>query len=130
MIQAAGRYDHAVPSKYLLSLFERQFKRDGDGFVYRMSMKGPPIRVTRAERDGFVAGFLRGYFLLMVAGGAGMAAAVLLLAWPHALEANPTMLLLAFAAIVGATIALLAWGSFRTWRAPARALAHRGPKPS
>lgn len=39
--------------------FAEQFEPDGSGFLYRESMRGAAIPVTRAERDGFVAAFNR-----------------------------------------------------------------------
>lgn len=40
-------------------LFADQFEADGSGFLYRKSMKGAAVRVTAAERDGFIATFQR-----------------------------------------------------------------------
>ena len=56
-----------------VSSFAAQFKRSGDGFIYRKNYRGAPIRVTAAERDAFVTQFRRSYFMLM----AGMLVAVL-----------------------------------------------------
>jgi Na+/melibiose symporter-like transporter len=40
-------------------LFTDQFEPDGTGFLYRKSLKRAPIRVTGAERDGFIGTFNR-----------------------------------------------------------------------
>jgi hypothetical protein len=42
-------------------LFSDQFEQDGDGFVYRKSLKGAAKRISSAERDDFVASFRRSY---------------------------------------------------------------------
>ena len=38
-------------------IFADQFEPDGTGFLYRKSLKRAPIRVTEAERDGFIRTF-------------------------------------------------------------------------
>ncbi len=40
-------------------LFADQFEPSGDGFLYRKSMKGAPIPVSRDERERFDADFHR-----------------------------------------------------------------------
>lgn len=40
-------------------LFADQFEPDGAGFLYRRNLKRAPIRVTEAERDGFIRTFNR-----------------------------------------------------------------------
>lgn len=40
-------------------IFADQFEPDGAGFLYRKSLKRAPIRVTDAERDGFIRTFNR-----------------------------------------------------------------------
>ncbi len=40
-------------------MFADQFEPDAQGFVYRKSMKGAPIRVSAVERDRYIATFNR-----------------------------------------------------------------------
>ena len=40
-------------------VFADQFEPDGTGFLYRKSLRRAPIRVTEAERDGFIRTFNR-----------------------------------------------------------------------
>lgn len=40
-------------------LFSDQFEAEGDSFIYRKSMKEAPVRVSRSERDEFIARFNR-----------------------------------------------------------------------
>ena len=40
-------------------IFADQFESDGSGYLYRKGMKGPPIRVSEAERDTFISDFNR-----------------------------------------------------------------------
>ena len=54
--------------------FARQFTPDKDGFIYRRRQRGEAIRVTAAERDGFVAAFNRGVGRLFWGGIAGVIA--------------------------------------------------------
>ena len=44
--------------------FAAQFTPDRDGHIYRRGQRGPGIRVTAAERDGFVETFNRGIIRL------------------------------------------------------------------
>ena len=40
-------------------IFADQFEPDGSDFLYRKSMKGGPVRVSRSERDAFISTFNR-----------------------------------------------------------------------
>ena len=41
-------------------MFADQFQVEDGRLVYRKSLKGPPIPVSEAERDGYIAQFRRG----------------------------------------------------------------------
>jgi len=41
----------------LRQAFADQFSEDGHSFIYRKYQKGVPVRVSRLERDGFIAAF-------------------------------------------------------------------------
>jgi hypothetical protein len=45
----------------LLQLFADQFTADGADFLYRRNRRQSPIRVTAAERQAFIADFVRGF---------------------------------------------------------------------
>src|SRR6185437_16090333 len=42
-------------------LFADQFEEDGDGYLFRMNLKGPAVQVSADERDAFVATFNRSF---------------------------------------------------------------------
>lgn len=44
---------------HIRQMFADQFEQNGPDFLYRRSMKGPPIRVSSDERDHFVESFNR-----------------------------------------------------------------------
>jgi hypothetical protein len=106
--------------------FEDQFEPDGDGFLYRKSMRGAPVRVSAAEREAFVAAFVRarrrltwemfGETLLLMLGFASLSVATG--------RDLPEGL---FYAGMGALIALWFVLWLRNQSAPARALERRAP---
>jgi hypothetical protein len=104
--------------------FALQFAPDGDGFIYRKSLKGAPVRVTAAERDGFVASFrrwMRYAFVAMVAGFLGVVV-LMVAAVPSPDSPYATLWMGGGIAVV---VAAFAGAVFRAWAAPARSLAGR-----
>lgn len=104
--------------------FALQFAPDGDGFVYRKSLKGAPVRVTAAERDGFVAGFRRWMRYAFVAMTAGFLGVVVLLVAAGPDPDSPVASLWMGGGIA-VVVAVFAGAVFRAWAAPARSLAGR-----
>lgn len=107
-------------------LFEDQFEADGDGFLYRRSQKGAPVRVTADERSRFVSEYMtrtkRGVWIgvtltMLTIGG--------FVWWTLGtdveFEGGPIWALTA--------VLILAIGSYSLWNwgAPARELANRTP---
>ena len=107
-----------------LSGMAAQFTRDGDGYLYRANGKGPPIRVSREERDRYVRRFPlifighTALFMALVIAGAVLTGHF----YPAGDEAG------GFVLMGGALLAavLLTYLSLRWWMlAPARAFADR-----
>jgi hypothetical protein len=109
--------------------FADQFEPDGElNYLYRRSSRGAPVRVTAAERDGFVVGYRQASRRLrwgVVAGVIVVAAAFVAVGllvglddWGDrshgALEGAIALLVLLFVAL-----------HLRAWSAPARALERR-----
>jgi len=108
-----------------------QFEADGDGYIYRRYQKGPAVRVTEAERDGFLSEFdkSRARIDWMLYAGTG-----LLLITTLALERlneGPTASSLSsvvFITVGGLLVTLPYAICLRSiWNAPARALKNRCP---
>ena len=104
--------------------FARQFTPDGDGFVYRQRQRGAAIRVTAAERAGFVGAFDRGVGRLFWGGLAGVIAVIAVFeVWPTILPASWQRWHEAGVAAIAATLFLAIW--WRLTTAPDRALERR-----
>lgn len=105
-------------------LFSDQFEPEGDDLLYRKGMKAAPIRVTRAERDGFVADFNRRIRYAMW--GLMPAVIVMILALallgPDPDSAGSDYFLWGGLAVVIAPFLLAIYWA---WNAPARALDRR-----
>lgn len=107
-------------------IFADQFEPDGDGFLYRKSGRGAPIRVTAAERDRFVGDFNRRFrYVVWGSAGAMMAAILLLLAF----EAELTPIFHGYEIVIAPVlgILLIVIANRKTYDAPARELRHRHP---
>jgi hypothetical protein len=105
-------------------IFADQFVNDGNGYIYRKSSKGAPVRVTEAERDEFVANFSRwlkytswGLLVSMLAVIAG-----LFLAGADLDKASGQT---AMYASMGLLIAIFLGAYFWAWSMPVRALSRR-----
>jgi len=106
------------------ALFSDQFEPDGDNFIYRKSMKGPPVSVSRSERNELITtfnrhlrrgswGILIGLFILC-----GLA---LLLLDVTQLGFSETPIYIGFGAILTIFMVFYWWA----WTAPARHLERR-----
>ena len=108
----------------LYALFADQFEREGAGFLYRKSQKGPPIPVTPAEREAFAAAFRRQLRILMIVMAIGPLALIGGLVAsglnPDG-EAEPLWI----GGIAGGICITIFVAVFWIWSAPARALARR-----
>jgi hypothetical protein len=106
--------------------FAAQFEKDGDGFIYRYSQKGPAIRVSPAERDAFLKQFNRSVWLII---GVILATMLVMIGgltfYVERLGREPPQIViyLSVAAILAASLPI----SYRGWGAPARALKARTP---
>jgi len=105
-------------------LFSDQFEPEGDDLLYRKGMKAAPIRVTRAERDGFVADFNRRirYAMWGLVPALIVMILVLVLLGPDPDSAASDYFLWGGLAVVLAPFALVVYWA---WNAPARALDRR-----
>jgi len=107
-------------------IFADQFEPDGDGFLYRKSGRGAPIRVTAAERDQFIDDFNRRFrYMVWGSAGATMAAIVLLLAFEAELTPIFNGYEIVIAPVLGVLVILIA--NQKVYGAPARELEHRHP---
>ncbi len=102
--------------------FAAQFVRDGDGFLYRRSQKGPAIAVTVAERNAFVVAFDRWIDIEILVVLFGGVVAVMLAFVVFPLLAYP---MIAITVGVGVILAAVLVGLKLAWDAPAKALAGR-----
>lgn len=109
------------------ALFEARFEPDGDGFLFRGSPTGYPVRLTLEERDRFIVEFTRGVRLLIVGSAVAifvMVAAMLTMA-PDTLDGLKQNIALWLIALSGLVPFFFLWA--RLWNAPRRALAGRSP---
>ena len=107
-------------------VFADQFERDGNGFLYRKGMKGPPIRVSEAERDAFIRYFDR---RLRLIGWSTLPASLLLVlfvVWIASVKssyADPAIYI-GLACLLTLTLA----GFYQAWSRPAHELERRAPE--
>lgn len=105
-------------------MFADQFKPDGTAFLYRKGLKGPPIRVSEAERDEFVVTFGRQLRTLTWTLVVVMMALIILIAILITdIDAPQGEMTLYIA--MGAVLAPFMLGYFRIWNRPARHLERR-----
>lgn len=114
------------PFGYLRQSFASQFEPEGDGFIYRPSLRSPGYRVTAAERDAMTAAFLRSAPWVVAV---GVLAPIVLIPGAYALYAaggarppEPVVV-----AIVTASVAINVAGAWWLWRAPFQRLRGRAP---
>lgn len=107
--------------------FADQFSDDGHGFIYRKYQKGVPVRVSKLERDGFVAAFNQRTRYAMWSIVPATFGLILLLAWLTPETDNPVAQIAIWggiAAILSPFLVLFYWA----WGAPSRELASRTPE--
>lgn len=106
-------------------MFEDQFEPDGVDFLYRKSMRGAPIRVTAAERAGFIADFGRRQRYLTWGAVLGtvilIVSLVLLIPDLDPDDADPMIVGLGMSLLIIPFLMIF----YRIWNAPARALERR-----
>lgn len=107
--------------------FANQFSEDEHGILYRKYQKGPPFRVSRLERDGFVATYIKRMRYAIWCTALLTVGLILLLAWliPNADSADKQV-----ASWMGITMILLPVMAvhYWAWNAPTRALERRVPE--
>lgn len=105
-------------------MFADQFEADSTGYIYRKSQRGAGIHVSLAERDTFVADFVRDQRrrnLLVAVGTVVLILAILVIT--TTIYSGPIEPLI-FGGITAILVfAVLAWK--RSWDAPAQTLAGR-----
>lgn len=111
---------------HVRQIFADQFTRDAHGYVYRKSQKGAQFRISKVERDDFIATFNRRIRYSNVAMVAATVLLILLLAWQisdsESYEAT-IALWIGLGAIIVPFVAFYYW----SWNAPARELQCRTP---
>lgn len=111
----------------LRQAFADQFSDDGHGFIYRKYQKGVPVRVSKSERDGFVATFDQRIRYAMWSIVPATVALILLLVWliPDANgSAAQIAIWIGLGAILLPFMAIFYWA----WGAPSRELERRPPE--
>jgi ammonia channel protein AmtB len=107
-------------------LFADQFEQRGDGYVYRKTLKGPPIPVSAEERQRFIGDYARHMKLvkwLLMGGFALLTTAVVCWSVETETQLNNTAFIVAIAAMALAYVAFGQWA----WNQPARELEWRTP---
>jgi hypothetical protein len=108
-------------------MFVDQFEPDGDGFLYRKSLKGAPVRVSFAERDDFITSFNRRLRYSTWSIFPATLVLIGLLVWlvPDADSAAAKV-----AMYVGIGLILIPFlgGYYWAWNAPSRELRGRSPE--
>lgn len=105
-------------------LFADQFEQEGDGFVYRKSLKGAAKRISTAERDDFIANFRRNYRRMFWSWVLVMLCGIFAyVGWTvyDDRETSELTLYLGIAVFVG----MFLFSHYYVWGAPARALERR-----
>jgi hypothetical protein len=107
--------------------FADQFSDDGHNFIYRRYQKGAPVRVSRLERDEFVAVFNRRISYAMWSTFPATVGLILLLVWLIPDADSPAAQIAMWggiAAILLPFMVIFYWA----WGAPSRELKRRTPE--
>jgi hypothetical protein len=105
-------------------LFADQFEQEGDGFVYRKSLKGAAKRISTAERDDFILSFRRSYRRMFWAWMAAIFCGIFAyIGWT--VYDDREMSELALYLGIAAFFAMFLFSHYYVWGAPARALERR-----
>jgi hypothetical protein len=105
-------------------LFADQFESDGTDFLYRKRRKGAPIRVTEAERDRFVADYIRRMGYAQWSFASAFLLLIMLLFWffPHPNSEPATIVIWSG---LGAMLVPFVFVHHRIFNSPARELERR-----
>ena len=108
----------------LRQLFADQFETEDTGLVYRKSLKSAPIRVTEAERDGFISAFNR---RIRYAIWSLLPATILLIISLALIFPDPDDTTTEVAIFLGLAVILVPFlfAFYWVWNTPARALERR-----
>jgi hypothetical protein len=107
--------------------FADQFSGDGHGFIYRKYQKGVAFRVSKLERDEFVAAFNKRSRYAMWSIVPATIILILLLAWLSPDTDSPAAQVITWggiAAIILPIVTVFYWA----WSAPSRELERRTPE--
>jgi O-antigen/teichoic acid export membrane protein len=107
--------------------FADQFSSDGHSFIYRRYQKGVPVRVSKLERDGFVAAFNKRIRYAMWSIVPATVGLILLLVWLIPDSDSPAAQIAMWggiAAILLPFMMIFHWA----WGAPSRELGSRTPE--
>lgn len=115
--------DHWAQSK---QLFEEQFERDGDAYLYRRSQKGAPVRVTAVERERYLAEYASRLRIATWIIYLGLMLVAAVVVW-WTVEANADFPDLPIYLAIGAVAAISIGFAHWAWGAPARELVRRTP---
>jgi hypothetical protein len=108
----------------VFELFSDQFEQDGDGFVYRKSLKGAAKQISSAERDDFIASFRRSYRRMFWAWILAILCGIFAYAgWTVYDERESSEIVLYVGVSVSMGLFLLS--HYYVWGSPARALERR-----
>ena len=107
-----------------IEVFSRQFEADGDGFLYRRSQRGAPIRVTSEERERFVAGYRRSFRRMTWSIAAAMIVGIAAVTAPAIINDREVNHIWLYPAVVAAMLWVFPVNQ-HIWNAPARALTGR-----
>jgi len=111
----------------LRQAFADQFSGDGHSFIYRRYQKGAPVRVSKLERDGFVAAFNKRIRYAMWSIVPATVGLILLLVWLIPDADSPSAQIAIWggiAAILLPFMVIFYWA----WGAPSRELERRTPE--
>ncbi len=111
----------------LRQAFADQFSDGGHSFIYRKYQTGVPVRVTKSERDGFVATFNKRIRYAMWSIVPATVGLILLLAWLTPDADSPAAQIAMWGGLAGIllpSIMIFYWA----WGAPSRELERRAPE--
>jgi hypothetical protein len=107
--------------------FADQFSSDGHSFIYRRYQKGVPVRVSKLERDGFVAAFNKRIRYAMWSIVPATVGLILLLVWLIPDSDSPAAQIGMWGGIAAILLPFMMI-IYRAWGAPSRELESRTPE--
>lgn len=114
-------------SDHLRQIFADQFSVGEHGLINRKHQKGAPIRVSKAERDGFVAAFNKRIRYATWFIFPATVALILLLVWLTPGADSPVSLIAMWGGIVAILLPFMMI-YYWAWNAPSRELERRTPE--